>query len=69
MNDFTKEELIDLKIIISIWCLKYIDNKQARKLSDKLQFMIENYPSSAPNKCDHGINYRNCFKCFEANNE
>ncbi len=62
MNDFTKEELIDLNIIVSVWCAKHIDDKKTVKLSDKLQSMIDNY-------CDHewhpGGNrpWLHCIKC------
>ncbi len=62
MNDFTKEELIDLNVIISVWHAKYIEDKEIGKLSEKIQTMIDNY-------CDHdgeiGKDYpaEKCMKC------
>lgn len=56
MKDFTKEELIDLNIIVSVSYAKYIDDKQIEALCHKLQSMIDNY-------CEHEFITADMKKC------
>jgi hypothetical protein len=48
MNDFTKQELIDLNIIIAIWNVRfrYPEDKETIKLQNKIESMINDY-------CEH----------------
>jgi hypothetical protein len=50
MNDFTKEELIDINVILCVWIAKFNHphDKETFKIQEKIQSMIENY-------CDHEL--------------
>ncbi len=55
MNDFTKEELIDLSVIIGIWNVKFNHptDKETLNLQDKILSMIDNYcKNECRNPCE-----------------
>lgn len=62
MSDFTKEELIDLNVIVKLWNVQFMDDNQTKILGDKIQSMIDNY-------CDHEIRskYGDCIDCGHNN--
>ena len=70
MNDFTKEELIDLKYgidkVIAIGSCDSTWNKEMRSLSQKLQDMIDNNCGHKDYKRINDVDYiKVCRECDE----
>lgn len=65
MNDFTKEQLIDLNVVLCVWNAKYTGNKSLLEVQDILLNLIDNY-------CDHEweqrlgeLDWLACLHCGE----
>ena len=43
MNDFTKENLNDLNVLLCLWVVKHPEDIGTRELQKKIQSMIDNY--------------------------
>src|SRR3954466_14098048 len=44
MNEFTKEELIDLNVILNVWIVKNPKDTRTRQMQLKAEFMIDSFP-------------------------
>lgn len=64
MNDFTKDELIDLNIVLCVWVNKYPGDTITRNLQSKIESMIGNY-CEHENLKDVGKSYKVCRSCAE----
>lgn len=51
MNEFTKEELLDLNIILCVWISKYNEDIKTKELQLKTQSMI--LYKEKQEECDH----------------
>jgi hypothetical protein len=46
MNEFTKDELIELNIVLCIWIEKYTSDKTIRNVQSKVVSMLDSYYKS-----------------------
>ncbi len=58
MNEFTKEELIDLNVLLAVWACKYPEDNITGKLLSKVEIMIDNYPDK---DCQTIVNNPDCY--------
>lgn len=61
MNNFIKEELLNLNIILSLWIIKYPEDLGSAELQSKIESMIDNYCEHDMHQTSSLINY--CYKC------
>jgi len=65
VTDFTKEELIDINVVLCVWIARYPGDKGSEALQLKVQSMLDNH--KIQESCDHDwefeFNDHHCLKC------
>jgi len=64
MNEFTKDELNDLNVLLTVWLVKYPMDKITAELQVKLQSMIDSYCEHTRQMPNYNIQTQ-CADCLE----